>query len=722
MPYTEKIIFEKTGEQKDAAVTIVVSLYNYEKYIIEALDSIENQTLKGIDLVIVDDCSSDNSSARATEWLTTHFLRFRKSILVRNDINIKLPATRNTALRYVETEFVFILDADNILYPRCIESLLKGLQNSGASFSYSGIEMFGAHTDIYNIAAWDPMTLKYGNQIDAMVLIRKEILDRTGGYSLQYINGMEDYELWFRIAAIGGWGIRIPEILMRYRVHHDSMYFTETLPNEQTITDSLKKKYPLFFLNRGQKGALLTSWPDVREPICSLEQHTQYIAQLEDTIGRQGGQIMQIIRSKSWRVTELFRYTYKSITAVRIAMNGLWAMKKKIFCRDTDNKHGHSSSTKKSILIVPHEMKIGGAQLVAIRLANILSQKYRVFLYCARPQFDQKQFIDLVDSRVAILKSSGDARELRRHILENNIDLIHSHLWWSDKLVYEALRGLSARWIITLHGDYESFARYPNDSKTFTQNARKVLKRADKIVYVSEKNKEDLAALCCLPPDSKLKKIYNGYQLPSIPAKKIEVLGIKKDDFVFGIVSRPLREKGWEEAINATIQLSIHTGGAIHLIMVGGGEYADWLKEEYKDFPFIHFVGYSYEPSEWIQLFNVGLLPTFDDNLPNTIVEYLAHGIPTITTDTGEIRSMLQDNGHQAGIILPLDPKTGIDVATLRDAMAYLFHNPNSMQSLKKDTNILFQHFKITECVNRYIELIDSLLGDIKTADQNELP
>jgi GT2 family glycosyltransferase len=142
-----------------------------------------------------------------------------------------------------------VLDADNLLYPRCLERLLGALKHCDASFAYCLLEKFGEETGIGNTKPWNPIALQHGNFIDAMVLHRKEAWEEAGGYATDMpAMGWEDFDLWFRIARAGGWGVQIPEILARYRVRRSSMLHTVTNPNANKLWAYLRAKHPESFV------------------------------------------------------------------------------------------------------------------------------------------------------------------------------------------------------------------------------------------------------------------------------------------------------------------------------------------------------------------------------------------------------------------------------------------------------------------------------------------
>ena len=208
-------------------VTVCISLYNYQSYITETLDSVRQQTESALDLIVVEDQSPDQSLAFAKDWIVRHAERFNRVHLVQHEQNQGLSAARNTAISLSQTPNVFILDADNLLYPRCIERCLLALEaDPQASVAYPIIEKFGEETGLIGNVVWTRDRFKQRNCIDAMSLIRKQSLVAVDGYSiLDAVGklGWEDYQLWCKFIDQGFYGVPIPEILARYRTHQTSM-------------------------------------------------------------------------------------------------------------------------------------------------------------------------------------------------------------------------------------------------------------------------------------------------------------------------------------------------------------------------------------------------------------------------------------------------------------------------------------------------------------------
>jgi glycosyltransferase involved in cell wall biosynthesis len=213
-----------------AAVTVVMTCHNDGHLAVEALPTVAAQTEPALDLVIVDDCSRDETPQQVAAWLHEHAAPpLERILVVRHDTNHGLSQARNTAVALAQTPYVFILDADNQIYPRAIRRLREALEVSGRAMAYSLVETFEEEAGIIGNSIWDPERFAYGNYIDAMALIRREVLEAVGGYrEMPFRFGWEDYDLWCSLVDRGLAGCFVPEILCRYRVRGASMLRTRT--------------------------------------------------------------------------------------------------------------------------------------------------------------------------------------------------------------------------------------------------------------------------------------------------------------------------------------------------------------------------------------------------------------------------------------------------------------------------------------------------------------
>lgn len=239
------IVFE-SARKGDSRVSVVMPLYNYADLVEEALESVRHQTLRGIDLIVADDRSTDNSLAVARRWLEQHADHFNKVALLQNRRNSKLGRTRNAAVHLSETELYMALDPDNAIAPDCLEKCMAALDDTGAAFAYPTIQLFGDRTGEIGTSAYDPALLACANYIDAMAMVRRACWVAVGGYSALDPMGWEDYEFWCKMAEKGLYGIRVQDTAARYRTHGQSMLATITnLPeNKPKVIDDLNARHP----------------------------------------------------------------------------------------------------------------------------------------------------------------------------------------------------------------------------------------------------------------------------------------------------------------------------------------------------------------------------------------------------------------------------------------------------------------------------------------------
>lgn len=239
----------ETEPDAQADVSVLVSLYNYRHYIFQCLESVRNQTMPQVELIVCDDCSRDGGPALVARWLEKNCGRFTRCSLIQNERNRGLAHTRNAAIECSSAPFVFILDADNMIYPQCLERLWNVLQYSDSAFAYCALEVFGGTAGLMGLSDWRPDVLYVGNVIDAMVLHRKSDLLSVGCFTRMKTMGWEDFDLWFKYARAGKVGARVHEILARYRVHKASMLNTTTnlWYNRKVLWKELRTSYPEFF-------------------------------------------------------------------------------------------------------------------------------------------------------------------------------------------------------------------------------------------------------------------------------------------------------------------------------------------------------------------------------------------------------------------------------------------------------------------------------------------
>jgi GT2 family glycosyltransferase len=228
-----------------ARAAVVMPLYNYQDKVSEALDSVFAQSLDELELIVVDDASTDNSLSIVREWMEAHRERFCQVALFRNRNNSGLGYTRNRAIAEASALYTIPLDADNKLGPKCVERLLAVLLKTDAALAYPLIQHFGDSNAQMGYHDWHPLLFSSQNYIDAMAMINKSAWSDVGGYDVER-TGWEDYDFNCRLVEAGYWGQKVPTAHAHYRVHAQSMVrtLTEREDNRGKIAERYRKLHP----------------------------------------------------------------------------------------------------------------------------------------------------------------------------------------------------------------------------------------------------------------------------------------------------------------------------------------------------------------------------------------------------------------------------------------------------------------------------------------------
>ena len=240
------VLFE-SGKRAESAVAVVISVFNHGHFVKEALESVKAQTLAERDLIVVDDCSTDDSVSLVQAWLQRNASAFSHAALLKNKVNSGLAWTRNAGFAFTDAPYIMVLDADNLLSPNCLERCLAEITRTGAAAAYPLLRRFGEGEGVMGDVDWDPVRFATGNYIDAMAMVRRSAWARAGGYQkMEIATGWEDFSFWCRFAELGLRGCRVREILAHYRVHGNSMLHTETgLPEvQQGSVEQMRHKHP----------------------------------------------------------------------------------------------------------------------------------------------------------------------------------------------------------------------------------------------------------------------------------------------------------------------------------------------------------------------------------------------------------------------------------------------------------------------------------------------
>ena len=204
-------------------VSVITASYNPRGEVLDALASMAACHGPSFELLVQDDASTDDSAAAISAFLEQR--PWLPATLHVAGANRGPSVTRNRLLARARGEFVFVLDADNGVYPAILERLVAALDDDpAASFAYAPIAAIrgSEFTRLVSARPWMPRQLRHGNYIDAMALVRTSVLRDAGGWS-QEMDGWEDFHLWVRLAEAGHHAAFVPQVLSWYRTSAHSL-------------------------------------------------------------------------------------------------------------------------------------------------------------------------------------------------------------------------------------------------------------------------------------------------------------------------------------------------------------------------------------------------------------------------------------------------------------------------------------------------------------------
>lgn len=202
-------------------VSVIMPCHNAARFIAEAVSCVLEQSYAHVELIVVDDGSTDGSPEILAKLVREHPDRMRLFPQLQAG---PYPA-RNHGLRHARGEFIAFLDADDFWDLTCLEKLHDALHAKQADIAYCGWQNVG---DGVASVPHVPQAYETDDPVYCFLracpwpihaaLIRREVADRLGGFSERRFASM-DYDFWLRALALTRKIVRVPEVLAYYRWH-----------------------------------------------------------------------------------------------------------------------------------------------------------------------------------------------------------------------------------------------------------------------------------------------------------------------------------------------------------------------------------------------------------------------------------------------------------------------------------------------------------------------
>jgi glycosyltransferase involved in cell wall biosynthesis len=226
------------GEDRNNLVTVVVPCYNDGEFLLENLESLQAQTYRNFEVIVVNDGSTDPKTLEVLENLEQDFPSL--DLRVYSQSNQGLPGARNSGVREAQGKWVMMLDADDLLAPTYLEKTLSLGIKGKLDFVTTDYEHFGMYSFITrpNINFYEQL---FSNHIHACSLFKKKVLEAEP-YDLEFIDGFEDWELYIRLYENGYKGGVLHEPLYYYRRKPVSM-LSETYYKRSQLISKIRQKH-----------------------------------------------------------------------------------------------------------------------------------------------------------------------------------------------------------------------------------------------------------------------------------------------------------------------------------------------------------------------------------------------------------------------------------------------------------------------------------------------
>jgi glycosyltransferase involved in cell wall biosynthesis len=246
-------------------VSVVIPIFNSERYLPEAIASIRSQRFDDFELILLDDGSADGSVE-----IARHAAKEDARVICVEGDHRGVVCQRNAGVELAKAEFIAMMDADDIALADRLACQVRHLEDH-AECCAVGTAVMRIDEDGMPIDEWHlpehheeiddrHMAGRSGAIINPSVMMRKSAVIKAGGYRPGY-DSSEDYDLFLRLAEAGRLA-NLPQVLLRYRLHAKSLTFARAVFQRQMAREALKEAW----LRRKRPGSLPAPLLELRAP------------------------------------------------------------------------------------------------------------------------------------------------------------------------------------------------------------------------------------------------------------------------------------------------------------------------------------------------------------------------------------------------------------------------------------------------------------------------
>ena len=615
-------------------VSVIIPNYNHAAYLRQRLQSIADQSYDNIELIILDDASTDDSISVIRDTLRALDMEARIEV---NKVNSgSVFAQWRKGLDLARGDLIWICESDDFCDPDFLVHLVPAFADQSVNIAFGRIQfadkdgVFMPGLDTYREGAepgiWDSNLTRpaacwfnrgFGvNNLYANVgggIFRKPDLSDAIWDTAQSFKICGDWFLYIHIAGAGQ--ISYASEAVAYFRQHGS----------NTSASNFHQRY-YYDENIRILRLLISRWG------LPLETRRAFLSKVK-------AQYDAIDDADKWGQFD----TVFDTTALM-----------------------QESRTEPHIQLYFLGFHPGGGELFPINLANALTQAGRIVSMVAVDMSDiNEDMRGRLNSQVPVYHIDHLIEASRGVFLHAaGVSVINSHIANSDGFLAQIDEApIEVPYVVTLHGSYVGLENADDQVITWiTDNVHAWVYTADRNLEFFENRPVDHTLFTklpnAMPPDPR-----------PAPFSRAD-LGIAASDTVFMLVARGVKRKGWRAAVEAFKTLRA-TREDIHLLLIGEGPATEDARHRAGDQAGVHFLGYQSQINGILRLTDCMLLPTrFEgESYPLCLIQALQEQVPVIATDIGEIRSMMTANDKAAGLILENQRDSTAYLAALTEAM-----------------------------------------------------
>ena len=657
-------------------VSVIVPNFNHARYLTERLNSIYDQSYKNIEVILLDDCSTDDSSEILREFAEAHPENTHCHFNSENSGSVFKQWAKGIAL--ASGELVWIAENDDYCSSNFLEEFVACFRNPAVRLAFSRTTFVRGDPPVpcwtseeyladLGLDIWRSSFVIAAHSLVKMAWAVKNIAPNASGVLFRHpgsINLLND-PAWLLMRVCGDW-----------------MYYLSII-----------------------RGGLVAYVPEAtnyyRQHVSNTSvsfQHGDAYYKEHEVVGK--------------HLVRLFRLERDDIERQKNHLYNQWCLKRGenshdefLLQYDVESIWMCASQRKPNIAIVVYAFIAGGGETFPILLANLLHERgYGVTILNCRFEADEPGVRRMILSAIPIIEL--ERLYLAGRVLSDmGVEIVHSHHASVDLLLINLLSMYpDMKMVISMHGMYNLMP-----PAQLQGVLRKLDQRIACFVYTAEKNLIPFSA--DFQERNFFTKIPNA--LANIPIKAIsrDELDVGESDFLLCLVSRAIPEKGWQEAVEAVVWANKRSERAIHLLLIGEGAEFDRLKKKTPS-PNIHCLGFRDNIRDYFAASDMGFLPSRfkGESFPLVVIDCILAGKPVLASNVGEIRNMLDTAEGVAGEVFELMDWV-IPIEPLGELIVSLANSSDRYQPLLRRVALAAENFDATRMVARYESVYRTCLG-----------